>query len=670
MHNEAVAHETAARFYRGRGFAFIADGYLREAVDRYLRWGADGKVGQLESQHPQLVEPRPLGATATLALRPEQLDLLAVIKASQTISGVMVQKDLLGTLLQVVLEEGGARRARIILARGANFEIAAEAAVDEVPPPRTSPPAEPPVCVPASILQYVQRTHERVLLDDATADPGRFASDEYLARTRPRSVLCLPIRRQAEIVALLYLENDLLPGAFTPERLLALELLAAQAAISLENALLLERERAGRVGAEAAGRRALLLGEATALMSSTLDYEHVLHALTRLCVRSFADWAVIDVVEGGHVVRLAGAHRDPEKEPLLRELSTRFPASVGSPAPAAAVMESGSALLLDDVTDDVRRAHATDEDHAELIRQLGTRSVIVVPMIARGVQLGALTLASASPGRFEHADLELAAEMGRRAALAIDNARLLRETQKAVRLRDEFLSVASHELRTPMTSLKLTVQSLLDSDARNKPIAPESRDRSLNRVLRGAERLQRLTDELLDVTRIERGPLELQPTEVELGALVRRIVEELKLELTGAHCSVSIDAPAPVPGAWDASKLGQVVTNLLSNAMKFGAGRPIEVRVRDAGDAAELRVRDHGIGIDPARQPFVFNRFERAVSSAHYAGLGLGLYIARRIVQAHGGTIRVESEPGHGTTFTVELPRVVPATAEEDASLA
>ena len=181
----------------------------------------------------------------------------------------------------------------------------------------------------------MQRTHERVVLDDAAADAGRFSGDEYLARARPRSVLCLPIRRQAEVVALLYLENDLVPGTFTPERLLALELLAAQAAISLENALLLERERAGRAEAEAAERRAVLLGEATAVMTSTLDYEGVFSELTRVCVRWFADWAVIDLIEAGKTVRLAGAHRDPDKQALLRELEERYPPDARSRAPAA-----------------------------------------------------------------------------------------------------------------------------------------------------------------------------------------------------------------------------------------------------------------------------------------------------------------------------------------------
>src|SRR5262249_31095684 len=156
-------------------------------------------------------------------------------------------------------------------------------------------------------------------------DAGRFASDPYFADTRPRSVLGMPVRLRADSVALLYLENELVPGTFTPERLLALELLAAQAAISLEHAQLLERQRTRRMEAEAAERRGLLLGEATALLSQALDSRNALGALARLFTRSFADWVVIDLEDNGALVRTASAHRDPDLEPILRELAARYP---------------------------------------------------------------------------------------------------------------------------------------------------------------------------------------------------------------------------------------------------------------------------------------------------------------------------------------------------------
>jgi predicted ATPase/signal transduction histidine kinase len=662
---EALAYETAASFWRARGFGQVADGCLREALDRYRRWGAEGKVRQLERLHGHLARspslPPPVPAMAVdhpTAVAVDQLDLLSVIKASQTISGAMGRDELLRTLLQIVIEQGGARRARLILSRDGELEIAAEATT--APAKAAGGPVillsrQPTARLPTSILQYAARTQERVLLDDAAADAGRFAADAYLARTRQRSILCLPIRRQAEVVALLYLENDLVPGVFTPERLTALELIAAQAAISLENTLLLEREHDGRVEAEAAGRRALILSEATALVSSTFDYEGVFGALTRLCVRSLAEWAVIDLAEQGQVTRLAGAHRDPANEPLLRELAERYPARIGTPTPVTTVIVGGSPLYMPDLADEHIRGYCVDDRHAELIRRLGTRSLLIVPLVAREAQLGALTLASPAPRRFSAADIDLAGEIGRRAAMAIDNARLLVETQRAVRLRDQFLSVASHELRTPVTSLKLRVESLLRG-------AESGRQRdSLERVSHSVRRLQRLIDELLDVTRIEQGQMTMCPAEVELGALVSNCAEQLELDVASARCTLSIERRGPVVGTWDGRRLDQVVTNLLSNAIKFGAGRPIEVVVRDAGDFAELTVRDHGIGIDLARVPYVFDRFERAVSAVNYGGLGLGLYLARSIVESHGGTIQVQSQVGEGSTFTVRLPRAPPA---------
>jgi signal transduction histidine kinase len=194
-----------------------------------------------------------------------------------------------------------------------------------------------------------------------------------------------------------------------------------------------------------------------------------------------------------------------------------------------------------------------------------------------------------------------------------------------------------------------------------RQLPPEALYGGLDRVSRSAERLRRLTDELLDVTRIEQGRLDLRPVTTDLGTLAQQVVDDLRFELVAASCPTRIDAPGErVVGVWDPSRLEQVITNLVTNALKFGPGRPIDIRVRNAGELAELSVRDYGVGIAPARQPFVFDRFERAVSTTNYGGLGLGLYIARRIAQAHRGDLRLESEPGHGATFTLTLPRGVP----------
>lgn len=665
VHNEALAYELASRFYRIRGFVEFADTYLRDARACYARWGAEGKVQQIDRHLPRL-ETKALSSTATFAAPPEQLDLLSVTKASQTISSEIVLDKLVRTLLEVVLAQGGAQRACLLLYQEGHFSIEAEAALEEqgaVTSTLGPLPLASSQHIPASLVHYARRTQERVILNDASADAGKFSGDAYFARHRPKSVVCMPILRQAEVVGLLYLENNLLAGAFTPDRLLALELLATQAAISLEKAQLLGKEQAARAAAEAAERRSTFIAEAGALLSESLDYEKTLDRLSRLCVRSLADWCVIDVVtEGGDIQRIAGAHTNPAKEPLLHQLQMRYPARWGSPHPAAWVLQNNKPILLPELADESLQRHCQDDEHLRLIRELGTRTGLAVPLVVRGQTLGVLSMASAAPGyHYGRVELGLAQEVAYRAALALDNSRLYREAQQAVRARDEFLTVASHELRTPMTSLSLSLLIMQRMAQSGQPADPANLSKVVARAMTQGERMTRLINDLLDVSRIATGQFPLDLTHVELDAVVHDVVERFESELTRTRCQVVIRNDAPVTGRWDRSQIDQVVTNLLHNAIKFGPGEPVEVSIGVRADMAQLVMQDHGIGIEPTRQARIFDRFERAVSARHYGGLGLGLYISRCIVEAHGGTIRVESRLGEGSTFTVELPCAGPA---------
>jgi predicted ATPase/signal transduction histidine kinase/tRNA A-37 threonylcarbamoyl transferase component Bud32 len=657
VQQEALTYEVASRFYRGRGFDEIADSYLRAARACYARWGADGKVKQIDERHPLLFELRAPAGTGTIAVRSEQLDLLSVTKASQTISSEIVLDKLVRTLLGVVLEQGGARRACLLVCRDGSLSVEAEAAIEGggvATRLRGSVPVDSAERLPASLVHYVQRTRERVILDDAGT--GRFAGDDYFARDRRHAVLCLPILRQAEVVGLLYLENDLLAGAFTPDRLAALELLATQAAISLDNARLLAKEQAARAAAEDAERRSAFLAEAGVLLSESLDYAESLGRLGRLCVRSLADHCMIDIVEGSEIRRIAGTHADPAKEPMIAELQRRYPPRWDSPHPSSAVLRSGAALLLPEVTDEVLRPLCEDDQHFRLVRELGTCTALSVPLVARGQTLGVLTLGSAAPGRrFGHADVELAQEVARRAAIAIDNARLYGTSEKAVRLRDEFLSTASHELRTPITSLKLVIQSLVRGVREGGPAVSVH---MLSLADQQTQRLAALIDQLLDIDCIEGGRLTLKHEEFDLVAGARQVLERMRIKIEQSGAPVRLRAPEPIVGCWDHPSIDRLLTNLLSNAITFGAGQPIDLTVACAAmnRHARIIVHDRGIGIAAHCLPHIFERFERAASSRHYGGLGLGLFIAREIVEAHGGTISVESEMGHGSSFTVELP--------------
>ncbi|QRN93262.1 PAS domain S-box protein [Archangium violaceum] len=231
------------------------------------------------------------------------------------------------------------------------------------------------------------------------------------------------------------------------------------------------------------------------------------------------------------------------------------------------------------------------------------------------------------------------------------------QLQQSIRMRDEFLSVASHELRTPLTSLNLLLHTLQRA-ASTQPDTPFTQlvHRNVETGRRQIQRLVRLVEDLLDVSRIAEGRLQPRLEEVDLVSITREVMSRLEPRAATAGCTLELHAPRPVVGQWDRLRMEQVLMNLVDNALKYGPGRPVRVRVETRENKAVIRVRDEGLGIPPEHQARVFERFERAVSERHYGGLGLGLYISQQIVRAHGGSIRVESTPGVETTFTVELP--------------
>lgn len=352
---------------------------------------------------------------------------------------------------------------------------------------------------------------------------------------------------------------------------------------------------------------------------------------------------------------------------MLDQLRERYPPRPESTSPAPQVLRTGKPLFVPETNEQMVRASCIDEEHFRLISSLGVQSALCVPFATRGLVVGTISYGTGEHrSRFNQEDFELAMELARRAAIAIDNARLLRRTEEAVRLRDEFLSVASHELRTPIYALQLAAQGLTRGAVR---ATPENTFRMAGVVERQVARLTRLVEELLDVSKIEAGRIEVKREAVDLVSCAQDAVKRLTQEITQARCAVTIEAAKPVVGQWDRLWLEEIVTNLLTNAVKFGPGKPVEISVAEIeGEKVRLTVTDHGIGIQPERLPSIFQRFERAVSAREYGGLGLGLFIVKSVVEALGGTVGAESTVGQGSTFTVELPLREPAS-QADVSL-
>ncbi|WNG48708.1 AAA family ATPase [Archangium minus] len=667
--DEALANELASRYYRALGVKRLADVCLRAALEGYARWGAQAKVSALEEEFPDRVSVERLDWRPPASRPPEAepgsstLDLITLLKSAETLVSEVVLERLLEKLMGVCLEAAGAERGALVLDEKDTLMVRAVGAVSEpVSLVRTS--LKESSQVPTSIIEGAFLSGETLVLANACHQEG-FSSDPYVAQHATKSALAIPIQRPPKTVGVLYLENNLVTRAFTPERVRVLRLLSSQIAISLENSLLFERLRIEVEERRRAERTVRFLAESSLALAESLDLETTLNRLTRLVVPMLADWCLVIVKDKGGIPRpVAITHEDPKKEPLLHDFMEQYLSRKEFASEALLrVLRTGQPLLFPEITDSIVEENQPGRGprYLELLRALSTRTGMYVPLVARGKTLGAIVFFSGVPGRhYGQADLDLAQELARRAAVCIDNAGLYRDSQEALHLRDDFLSVASHELNTPITSLRLSVQGLL---RRANSELPESAQRALRLTEQQTRRLAELVTELLDVSRIRAGSLYLRLEQVDLTEVLHDVIERFGEALTRANCTLSLHAQEPITGRWDRLRLEQVVGNLLSNAIKFAPGHPIELAVHREGDTVRLVVKDQGIGIPPDRLPHVFGRFERAVSPEKYGGLGLGLYIVREIVTALGGSIRVESEPGVGTTFTVELPCHGPPSA-------
>jgi len=287
------------------------------------------------------------------------------------------------------------------------------------------------------------------------------------------------------------------------------------------------------------------------------------------------------------------------------------------------------------------------------VRVDGGRSRLTVPIAVNGERFGSLTFVGAA-GAHGASELALAQELAERLALAIGNVRTHAQLREALADREKLISIAAHELRGPICSVRLCIQALKRAERSNA----SKGGRLLEIMDREERRLARLIDELLDLTRLRSGQFELDLEPVDLCDVVREVAARMTMDANRAGSELSVSVEGALVGRWDRSRLDQVVTNLVANAIKFGQNRPIALSAEadPDGTCARLVVTDHGLGIDPDIQQRIFEPFKRAVVGRRYEGLGLGLYIVRNIVGQLGGSVSVKSAPGLGATFTVELP--------------
>jgi signal transduction histidine kinase len=463
--------------------------------------------------------------------------------------------------------------------------------------------------------------------------------------------VCLPLEAEGRVIGG---ASFVFRGAhrFDYDEQVYLLVVARLAAQALLRAKLYDSERAAHAEAEAERQRATFLGEASAILASSLEWEATLASVARLAVSGIADWCTVEVPAtlAPGVPPIAVAHVDATRLERALEWRRRWPPDPGAASGVAAVIRTGRSELHEELPERALGA-PLDAEQERLALELGMTSAMIVPLVARGRTLGAITFVAAESGRrYGRADLAMAEELGRRAGVAVDNARIWDEAQRAIRARDEVLAVVSHDLKNPLESVLLSSSMLLRS-----PESPRVR-RCAEAAQRSALRMDRLIRELLDLSRMDAGrfAVELRPEPLEevveeALALAAPLASSKEIALAATGGPLGAEVPC------DRERVLQVLSNLVGNALAFTPRHgTVSVRLALREREVEVAVADDGPGIAPEDLPHVFERYWKSRSRR---GTGLGLAIARGIVEAHGGRISVESRVGEGSTFTFALPR-------------
>jgi PAS domain S-box-containing protein len=618
IHIEALAYEMAAHFYATRGFQHFADLYLREARYGYLRWGADGKVKQLDHLYPHLKKERPAPRSGGTIMAPvELLDLSTVVKVSQAVSSEIVLEKLIDTLIRTAVEHAGAERGLLILPRGDTLQIEAEATTSgDTIVVRLGAAAETEASLPESIVHYVVRTHESVILDDALAQ-NPFSTDKYIVRQRARSILCLPLIKQTRLIGALYLENKLAPHVFTPTRIAVLKLLASQAAISLENTRLYrdleEREAKIRRLVEANIIGIFIANLEGQIIEANEAFLHMVQYTREDLVSGCVRWSELTPGEWKDrtdraiaALRTTGTLQPYEKE-FFRKDGTRVPVLIGAASFEGSENE-GVAFVLD----------LSDQKRAE--------------------------------------------EEQKRAQDALLQAQVELARVSRIMTIEQLTSSITHEVNQPLAAVVNSGNACLNWLSATPPNLRKARD-AAERVVRDGNRasdvLKRVRA-LLKKTPLVRSPL-------NVNEVVREVLALVDAELRRQNVDVLPELDSELPSVIaDCVQLQQVVLNLVMNAIESMASiadRPRVLRIQSrrhslSGQSAVLvAVSDSGAGFSTDEMDRVFEAFYTTKPQ----GMGMGLWICRSIIEDHGGQLTARLNDDVGATFQF----ILPASAEE-----
>ncbi|SDR58981.1 PAS domain S-box-containing protein [Rhizobiales bacterium GAS113] len=606
VHNEALAYEVAARFYTACGFDKLADAYLREARYGYLRWGADGKVRQLDQLYPHIRAEEP-GLTSTILAPVEHLDLATVIKVSQAVSGEIVLERLIDTLMRTAIEHAGAERGLLIFTQGDEYRIEAEATTSgdtvTVGLRQASVNAGD---LPVSVLHYVARTKERVLLNDASS-ANQFSADEYIQRHHARSILCEPLLKQTRLVGVLYLENNLAPHAFTPDRIAVLKLLASEAATSLENtrlyADLQEREAKVRRLVDTALDAALIIDEQGRITEWNPQAETMFGWRREEAVGQRVSEMVVPM-----------RYRSDHEKGLRRFLTSGEGPFVNRMTEIEAVHRNGSEFPVE-LSIAAFRIGGTWA-FSGFVRDITERK-----------------RAEATLRRYREVEMELA-HANRVAAMG------------------QMSSSIAHEVNQPITAATTNAHVALHwLDAEQ----PEKVRQALGRTIKSAKRASEVIDRIRAF--IKKAPprqdsLEINEAILEVIALTRGEVVK-----NGVSVQTQLAEGLPVIQG-DRVQLQQVILNLIINALEAMSGRGEGARellistAKAKSDGVFVAVRDSGPGLSPTNLERVFEAFYTTKSD----GLGMGLSICRSIIEAHGGRLWATASEPQGVIFKFTLP--------------